>query len=561
GILNQKAVFDFLTSYGNKPFHLQDHIKRLRESVRLKDLPPIQLSDEEIASIIRKLIDGNKIENPNIRIVYSAGVNFDPTFYILTEASHPYPKEIYEKGIKVILDEYQRPMPGAKHDYSNAIDNGEKQKSEGAFEILYTWEGNVLEATTSNVFIVKGGVLITPPEGRILPGLTRQIVLKLAREEGLAVNERDISLEELLHADEVFITGSTKKVVPVAKVGNATIGSGIVGKTTKKLMAVYQEYIDSGEWKEVAPKSLQHAIRTSMGRLIGTVGFPDFNNDKNAEERFKEDLEFAALASIYWDSSHPEKIRAMAKERLKELLIKAHPDLTHDDLLLAFSEEDAVRLSFLRHHRGNNHLIKVTLLMHFDRDPKIVTTAINTTSNLSVVARRVFPYVCKEIVKRRGRGWDYKTMAEKAFLQSLGGDSENFVRSLEELGNYAIDSKNSIILDQVISILSQTINFGFTEEVNQRGREEAGNILNNLLRQKAYIAEGWGEGPTYSHPVDPAEFARRNTRLLREVARRGEKEMVEEEIARNGRAEAIRERINDLSREVAKRIRESKLIK
>ena len=283
GILNQKAVFDFLTSYGNKPFHLQDHIKRLRESVRLKDLPPIQLSDEEIASIIRKLIDGNKIENPNIRIVYSAGVNFDPTFYILTEASHPYPKEIYEKGIKVILDEYQRPMPGAKHDYSNAIDNGEKQKSEGAFEILYTWEGNVLEATTSNVFIVKGGVLITPPEGRILPGLTRQIVLKLAREEGLAVNERDISLEELLHADEVFITGSTKKVVPVAKVGNATIGSGIVGKTTKKLMAVYQEYIDSGEWKEVAPKSLQHAIRTSMGRLIGTVGFPDFNNDKNAE--------------------------------------------------------------------------------------------------------------------------------------------------------------------------------------------------------------------------------------------------------------------------------------
>jgi D-alanine transaminase len=119
----------------------------------------------------------------------------------------------------------------------------QKARSAGAFEALFIRDGLVLEGAGSNVFAVIQGGIVTPPNGPfILPGITRDLAIGLARESRDAVTEKGITLQELLGAEEVFLTGTTTEILPVVKVDGKTIGDGRPGKATRRL---YQQFLQT----------------------------------------------------------------------------------------------------------------------------------------------------------------------------------------------------------------------------------------------------------------------------------------------------------------------------
>ena len=114
-----------------------------------------------------------------------------------------------------------------------------------AVEVLYHWQGEVLECSRSNIFMVKEGGLITPPATKILAGVTRAGVIALAEAHGIPVEERAVKLDELWQADEVFITGTTKRVMPITKIDHHTIGSGKVGQLSRHLLERWMEEVEN----------------------------------------------------------------------------------------------------------------------------------------------------------------------------------------------------------------------------------------------------------------------------------------------------------------------------
>ena len=114
---------------------------------------------------------------------------------------------------------------------------------DGAFEVLYCPDGEITESAHSSFFMVKHGILVTAPLPRVLKGTTRQAVLDLAKREGISVEERCPHLDELAEAEEAFITGSVKKILPVTRIGSQVIGSGRPGPMTRLLSRIYLEYI------------------------------------------------------------------------------------------------------------------------------------------------------------------------------------------------------------------------------------------------------------------------------------------------------------------------------
>ncbi len=256
GFLRGYGVFEFLRTYGERPFLCGEHIKRLKNSAKLLNLK-LPLSEQELKTAINKIISKNGFKNSTVRIILTGGktkdgMTFDsPSLLILAgEFKHP-PAGLTEKGIKLITLEHQRELPEAKTlNYVSAVRlYNARAKKEGAFEILYTHNGRVLECSTSNFFIFsekisKGGksaVLVTPKKG-VLKGVTRNLVVRLAREK-FKVEEREIETSELKSAKEAFITATNKEIIPVARIGARKIGNGKVGENTEILMKMFKDYV------------------------------------------------------------------------------------------------------------------------------------------------------------------------------------------------------------------------------------------------------------------------------------------------------------------------------
>lgn len=246
GILRAYGVFDFLRTYNGKPFLFDEHLHRLRNSAREIGLP-LPLSLTKIKAIIAELLKKNGLSESHIRIVITGGPSpdsitpFSPTLFILIEECKPLPKSLYEKGIKLMTHEYLRDVPRAKTtNYIEAVKLRKEKKRRGAFEILYVANDKVLECTTSNFFIFNGDTLITPKEN-VLIGTTRNFVIALAKKH-FNVEERTVSLTELFHATEAFITATNKEIVPVVKIDKQVIGDGRVGPNTKLLMDEFRRY-------------------------------------------------------------------------------------------------------------------------------------------------------------------------------------------------------------------------------------------------------------------------------------------------------------------------------
>ena len=250
GFLRGYAVFDVMPVANGRPFFWERHYERLTRSASVLGLA-VPVSAPEYKKIIDELIARNTFSEISLRTVLSGGPSRDgftpaednETFLVLAEEAHRYPQAIYTEGVKMITLAYERPLPQVKlANHAIAIQDLPRRQAAGAFEALYVNGGTVSEASQSNLFIVKDGVLITTWDN-VLWGITQGVALELAEELGIVTEKRDIRVEELLAADEVFVTGSSKAFVPVVQIDDRAIGSGAPGMMTQQLMAAFEKLV------------------------------------------------------------------------------------------------------------------------------------------------------------------------------------------------------------------------------------------------------------------------------------------------------------------------------
>ena len=249
-VLRGYGAFDFLRTYGGKPFRLNKNIGRLRRSCEIIELE-FPWTDEEITAIVDETIQHNAQDSDefNIRLVVTGGISSDnitpdgdPSLIVMVQPLKPLPATWYDDGVKVITVETGRLYPKAKSIiYTAAIIAQKRAKKAGGVEALYLDEdNNVTEGTTTNVFAIYGDTIVTPEEGNLLPGITRKTVIDLIKGAGIKLEIRNLPLEELLKADEVFITAANKQIVPVVTVDDTTIGDGKVGEGTQHVMSLFK---------------------------------------------------------------------------------------------------------------------------------------------------------------------------------------------------------------------------------------------------------------------------------------------------------------------------------
>lgn len=243
------GIFDFLRTYNGLPFHLEDHLLRLQRSARLIGLQ-LPHSLTALAEIVRETVARNDHRESNIRIVVTGGISLDgitpgnaPRLLVMISEVKPMPAEWYTDGAKIITCHMERFMPGAKSiNYIPAILCQAEARSQQAIEAVYVdRDGYLLEATTSNFFAWRGDTLITPPCDRVLPGITRQVVLQLARRE-FTVLERQIHKDEIRLLDEAFLTSSVKEVAPIVTIDSVRIGDGRPGSRSLRILELFREY-------------------------------------------------------------------------------------------------------------------------------------------------------------------------------------------------------------------------------------------------------------------------------------------------------------------------------
>jgi len=248
-LLRGFGIFDFCRTQNGRPLLLDRYLTRFFNSAKYVDLG-IPFSKEYIKDTIYSLLQNNSFEESGIRMVMTGGYTEngytpgEPNFFILIEKINFPGKPLYDNGIKLFFLEHQRELSHIKSiNYLTAISIRNAISKAEAYDVLYHYNGNVLEVSRSNIFIVRDRNIITPIKN-ILPGITRSTVINLARDL-FTVEEREIPVQELFQADEVFMTGTTKRVLPVIKIDDHQIGTGRPGPVTKKLIALYRDFENS----------------------------------------------------------------------------------------------------------------------------------------------------------------------------------------------------------------------------------------------------------------------------------------------------------------------------
>lgn len=250
GIVRGYGVFDLLRTYDGVPFKLREHVARLQRSASAIGLQ-LPWESAELEAIALDTYARNDLPNATIRIVVTGGesANFmtppaTPSLAILIEPVAPSSPQEYEAGVKLVSVEMARFLPHVKSlNYIGAIMAMQVASPAGAVEALYRDPaGYVSECTRSNLFAFRGDQLITPQQ-EILAGITRAVVLEIAA-DSFAVSESLVHYQELLASDEVFITSSTKEILPVVQIDGQIIGSGKPGPRTNHLMAQFRAYVE-----------------------------------------------------------------------------------------------------------------------------------------------------------------------------------------------------------------------------------------------------------------------------------------------------------------------------
>jgi len=262
GFLFGDGVYEVIPAYGGRLFRLPHHLQRLQDSLDGIHLSN-PLNESEWTQLLENLLERNQDR---------AGTNNDQSVYLqvtrgtAAKRDHSFPVEI-RHTVYACSNPLPDPDPAVERDGVTAITLDDirwawcnikattllpnvllrQQAGErGASEAILIRDGHAIEASSSNIFIVRDGVIITPPKSQImLPGITRDLVLELAGQHGIAYREDNIAEDELHDADEVWITSSTREIVPVTRLDDKAVGDGSPGQVWKTMLAHYRQYKDA----------------------------------------------------------------------------------------------------------------------------------------------------------------------------------------------------------------------------------------------------------------------------------------------------------------------------
>src|SRR3954452_12275218 len=279
GLLHGAGVFTTMRSYGGRVFRLDLHLRRLRDSCEELFIP-LQYKDDVLVRAADELLSRDGLSDARLRLTVTRGTStpdplhgnrLEPTAFLTAEPLEPYPREYYERGLTAVLLDEQKLNPydlqaGHKtlHYFSRLAALREANRR-GAGEALWFNVHNFLQSgSITNVFLVQAGVLLTPPtpqelrddkalaanvpypRSNVLPGVTRAVVIDLAEKAGVTLRLQAIDVNQLLSADEVFVTNSIMGVMPVCRLERHAIGADKPGAVTTKLAAAYAELVSGG---------------------------------------------------------------------------------------------------------------------------------------------------------------------------------------------------------------------------------------------------------------------------------------------------------------------------
>lgn len=258
GYLYGDGVFETMRSYAGTVFMLNEHVSRLSAALKTLQIGS-PCSGKKMKELIYRSLAVNKLDSAYIRVAVTRGEGrfgitykdeFKPNLIIVAKPFEGYPAWMHEKGIKATVVDIRQnelsPLSRVKSlNFLPYILARFEAKEAGYDEaILLNTRGAVAEAATSNIFIVKNGQLVTPSlASGILPGITRQAIIAIARRLRIRVIERMVRPNELERADEVFLTNSIAEVIPVVRIGRRRVGTGLPGPFTRLLHLSYQKCV------------------------------------------------------------------------------------------------------------------------------------------------------------------------------------------------------------------------------------------------------------------------------------------------------------------------------
>ena len=253
GFIFGDGVYEVIPAYAGKALRFEHHMQRLNDSlnaVRIKN----PLSNKQWHDIIEKLIIETGPEDQSIYLHITRGVairdhrfpnDSAPTVFVMSNILHPVDTQLLDNGISAIT------LDDIRWQYCNIkaiallpnILLRQQAVDEDAMEAILIRDGDVTEGAASNVFIVSKGVIKTPPKGsRLLPGITRDLVVELAHTHNMPIEEVAISEEEFLAANEIWLTSSTKEILPVTNINAQPVNSGLPGAVWQDMYQKYQDY-------------------------------------------------------------------------------------------------------------------------------------------------------------------------------------------------------------------------------------------------------------------------------------------------------------------------------
>lgn len=216
---NGKSIYEVIRIIEGKPLFLKEHLKRMDNSFKITNFK-MWITEEEIKNRIKKLVEVNKVREGNIKIIF----NFYNTNTFLAYFSQHYypPLEYYKVGVDTIFFHGERKQPNAKVINTEFREKVNKKiKESDVFEaILVDNNGNITEGSKSNIFMIREKKVITAPIEDILPGVTRNMVMKICNSIGLEIIEQKVNYREIDKFDALFISGTSPKVLPIKKVGD-----------------------------------------------------------------------------------------------------------------------------------------------------------------------------------------------------------------------------------------------------------------------------------------------------------------------------------------------------
>lgn len=247
------GVYEVIRFYGGKPFMLAEHLERLMKSAKAIRLPVTQSADD-FRQIISTAVEKSGLSDCYVYLQITRGIakrnhlfpDVPVSVTMTVREATPLAAEVREKGVSAITREDER-WANCYIKSLNLLPNilaKQEAHDAGAFEAILIRDGVVTEGSSSNVFIVKNGTVITPPLSKhILAGITRMAILNILKETGIPYEEKNFSEKELLGADEVFITSTTSEVLPVVSINGLPVGSGKPGELTKWIYKEFQKRI------------------------------------------------------------------------------------------------------------------------------------------------------------------------------------------------------------------------------------------------------------------------------------------------------------------------------